>query len=42
MAWPPGRDPVVIAIMTNRPDPDADHDDELIARAAATAVTALR
>ena len=42
VVWPPGRDPIVVATMTNRPDPDADHDDELIARAAAAAVTAPR
>ena len=41
VAWPPGRAPIVIAIMTNRPEPDAEHDDELIARAASAVVAAL-
>jgi beta-lactamase class A len=40
--WPPERDPIVIAIMTNRPEREAEHDDALLARAASAAVSALR
>ena len=39
--WPPDREPIVLAIMTNRPERDAEHDDALLARAASAAVTAL-
>ena len=31
-----------MAILTNRPELDAEHDDALLARAAAAAVSALR
>jgi beta-lactamase class A len=41
VVWPPDRAPIVIAIMSNRPERDAEHDDELIARAASAAVAAL-
>jgi beta-lactamase class A len=41
VVWPPDREPIVMAIMTNRPEPDAEHDDALLARAASAAVTAL-
>ena len=41
VVWPAERAPIVIAIMSNRPDPDAEHDDDLIARAASATVTAL-
>ena len=41
VVWPPGRAPIVMAIMTTRPEPDAEHDDRLIARAASAAVAAL-
>lgn len=40
--WPPEREPIVLAIMSNRRDPDAEPDDRLIARAAALALRALR
>jgi beta-lactamase class A len=39
--WPPGRDPILLAVMTTRPEEDAEHDDRLIARAAATVVELL-
>jgi beta-lactamase class A len=39
--WPPGRAPIVIAVMTNRHEPDWEPDDRLIARATATALAAL-
>ncbi|MCX4775626.1 class A beta-lactamase [Streptomyces sp. NBC_01264] len=41
IAWPPGRAPVVIAVLTTKPDPDAAPDDPLIARTAALLATAL-
>jgi beta-lactamase class A len=41
VVWPPDREPIVMAIMTNRPERDAAHDDALVARAASAAVTAL-
>ena len=34
VVWPPGRAPVVMAIMTNRHEKDADYDDKLVADAA--------
>lgn len=42
VVWPPGRGPLVIAIMTNRRAPDAEHDDALIARTAAVVAATLR
>jgi beta-lactamase class A len=33
--WPPDADPIVVAIMSNRREADAEHDDALIAEAAA-------
>ena len=39
--WPPDGDPIVLAVMSNKPDADAEHDDALIARAAQVAVGAL-
>ena len=39
--WPPDRDPIVLAIMSNRPGEDDEHDDALIARAAAAVVDEL-
>jgi beta-lactamase class A len=41
VAWPPGGDPVVIAVLSSRDQLDADHDDQLIADAAAVVVDAL-
>ncbi|MFF5426499.1 MULTISPECIES: class A beta-lactamase [unclassified Streptomyces] len=41
VVWPPGRAPLVMAIMTNRPEADAPHDDRLIARAAALVAESL-
>jgi beta-lactamase class A len=41
VAWPPGRAPIVLAIMTRRSEPDAEHDDALIARTASAIVAAL-
>jgi beta-lactamase class A len=41
VAWRPDRAPVVLAVMSKRDKENADHDDTLIARAAAAVVTAL-
>ncbi|QSB06472.1 class A beta-lactamase [Natronoglycomyces albus] len=35
VAWPPSSEPIVMAIMSKYPDQDAEHDNALIARAAA-------
>ncbi|GGP76512.1 class A beta-lactamase [Saccharothrix coeruleofusca] len=42
VVWPPDRAPIVLAVLSDRDTADADHDDALIARAAAAAVNALR
>nr|BFE51060.1 class A beta-lactamase BlaC [Saccharothrix mutabilis subsp. capreolus] len=34
-AWPPGAQPLVIAIMSDKPEPDAKYDEALLAQAAA-------
>ncbi|AHH15065.1 putative beta-lactamase [Nocardia nova SH22a] len=39
--WPPGRAPIVLAVLTTRDRPDAEYDDTVVARAAAIAVTAM-
>ncbi|PPG90971.1 class A beta-lactamase [Rathayibacter sp. AY1F3] len=39
---PPGRDAVVLSILSTRNDPEADYDDALVARAAAVVLGALR
>ncbi|TDX78962.1 beta-lactamase class A [Rathayibacter sp. PhB151] len=39
---PPGRDPIVLSVLTSRNDPEADYDDALVARAAAVVLGALR
>jgi beta-lactamase class A len=39
--WPTDGAPIVIAVLSSRATPDADHDDALIARATAVAVEAL-
>jgi beta-lactamase class A len=41
VAWPPDGDPIVIAVLSSRDEDGADHDDQLIADAAAAAVEAL-
>ncbi len=41
VVWPPGAAPLLVAIMSSKPARDADHDERLIAEAAATAITAL-
>ncbi len=38
---PPGRAPIVLAVMSSRDEQDADHDDALLAEAARVAVTGL-
>lgn len=39
--WPPDGDPVVLAVLTQTEDPDAEPDDALVAEATAVAVEAL-
>jgi len=39
--WPPGRAPVVLAVLSRRDAEDAEHDDELVARATEVVVAAL-
>ncbi|WP_449486718.1 class A beta-lactamase [Streptomyces avidinii] len=41
IAWPPGRAPVVIAVLTTKPDPGAPADNPLIARTAELLAAAL-
>lgn len=38
---PPGRDPIVITILTTRTDPDAEYDDALVSRTASAVLAAL-
>ncbi|WP_410613685.1 serine hydrolase [Amycolatopsis sp. lyj-109] len=42
VVWPPGRAPIVVAIMSSRPTEHAEHDDRLIAQAAKLSLDALR
>jgi len=41
VAWPPGRAPIVLAVMTSTTDPQAEPDNALVAEAARAAVAAL-
>jgi beta-lactamase class A len=41
VVWPPGAAPVVMAVMTNRGEEDADYDNELIAEAASVVAKAM-
>ncbi|MFD7104348.1 class A beta-lactamase [Streptomyces celluloflavus] len=41
IAWPPGQGPIVLSVLTTRPDADAEADDLLIARAATVLAAAL-
>ncbi|HEY8583367.1 MAG TPA: serine hydrolase, partial [Capillimicrobium sp.] len=41
VVWPPGREPIVLAVMTNRERAGAAYDDRLIARAAAVVADAF-
>jgi beta-lactamase class A len=42
VVWPPGRAPIVLAIMSSRQAETAEHDDRLIAQAAKLALDAFR
>ncbi|MGW3997700.1 class A beta-lactamase [Amycolatopsis sp. NPDC004772] len=42
VVWPPGRAPIVLAIMSSRQAEDADHDDRFIAQAAKLTLDALK
>jgi beta-lactamase class A len=39
--WPPDREPIVVAVMSTREERDAEHDDALIAEAAAVVAADL-
>ncbi len=39
--WPPGRGPIVMAVMTTRDHPEAGYDDKVVAQAAAIAIIAM-
>ncbi|WP_405942770.1 class A beta-lactamase [Streptomyces sp. NBC_00207] len=41
IAWPPGRPPVVLAVLTTKPEPAAPRTDALVARAAKALAAAL-
>lgn len=41
IAWPPGRPPIVLAVLTTKHDPDAPADDPLVADSAALVASAL-
>lgn len=41
VVWPPGRAPIVLAVLTTRDRPDAEYDNAAVARAAAIAVAGL-
>ncbi|GAB7192063.1 class A beta-lactamase Bla1 [Kineococcus sp. NUM-3379] len=41
VVWPPGRAPVVLAVLSSRDEPGARYDDALVARAAHAALDAL-
>ncbi|MFJ9890321.1 class A beta-lactamase [Streptomyces sp. NPDC091287] len=41
VVWPPDAAPLVLAVLSNRADADADYDNTLIAKAASAAVAAL-
>jgi beta-lactamase class A len=38
---PPGRDPLVVTVLTERNDPEADYDDALVARVASVVLAAM-
>lgn len=42
VVYPPDGEPIVVAVMSDRARPDADHDDALVAEAAQVVVDALR
>lgn len=41
IVWPPGRDPMVIAVLTTHAEADAAREDGVVARSAAVALAAL-
>ena len=41
VAWPPGRAPIVLVVMSDRGQPDAEHDDALVADATRVVVDHL-
>ncbi|GAB3842302.1 class A beta-lactamase [Micromonospora andamanensis] len=42
VVWPPDRAPIVLAVLSDRVEPDAERDDALLARAAEVTIDALR
>ncbi|WP_425440943.1 class A beta-lactamase [Sediminibacillus albus] len=42
IVWPPGREPIVIAVMSRHKTKDAKYDDELVARAAEVTLNAFK
>ncbi|SDM44564.1 class A beta-lactamase [Sediminibacillus halophilus] len=42
IVWPPGREPIVIAVMSRHKKKDAKYDDELVARAAEVTLNAFK
>ncbi|MGY0500993.1 class A beta-lactamase [Nocardia sp. FBN12] len=42
IAWPPGRQPLVLAVLTTKPDQNAEPSNDLVAEATSTAVGELR
>ncbi|GLZ29199.1 beta-lactamase [Lentzea sp. NBRC 105346] len=41
ITWPPGRGPLVLSVLTTKPDPQAPRDEELVARTAAVLAAEL-
>lgn len=41
VVWPPGREPIVIAVLTDHADPEADVDNQLVAEAARIGLRAV-
>ncbi|MDY7220800.1 class A beta-lactamase [Halalkalibacterium halodurans] len=39
--WPPGRDPIILSVLTSKEERDAEHDDALIARATEEVINIL-
>ena len=42
VVWPPGREPIVLAVLTTRDSPDATRDDAVVARAASIVAESLK
>ena len=42
VVWPPGREPIVLAVLATRDSPDATRDDAVVARAANIVAESLK